>query len=65
MKAIAVDGIVAGLGVVSNVELAANASLEIANGIVVDESLRTASKDIFAAGDVAAFHNPALDKRIR
>lgn len=65
MKPIAVDRIVAGFGVVSNRELAASASLEIANGIVVDELLRTASKDIYAAGDVAAFHNPALDKRIR
>jgi len=32
---------------------------------VVDEFLRTSHPDIHAAGDVAAFYNPALGKRIR
>ena len=35
------------------------------NGVLVDECLRTSHPDIYAAGDVAAFHNPALGKRIR
>jgi 3-phenylpropionate/trans-cinnamate dioxygenase ferredoxin reductase component len=39
--------------------------LRISNGIVVDSLLRTSHRDIYAAGDVAAFHNPALGKRIR
>jgi NADPH-dependent 2,4-dienoyl-CoA reductase/sulfur reductase-like enzyme len=62
---IAVDGVVAGLGITPNVELAQQAGLKVENGIVVDEMLRTGQKDIFAAGDVAAFQNPALQKRIR
>jgi NADPH-dependent 2,4-dienoyl-CoA reductase/sulfur reductase-like enzyme len=37
----------------------------VENGIVVDEFLRTSHPDIYAAGDVAAFYNPALGKRIR
>jgi NADPH-dependent 2,4-dienoyl-CoA reductase/sulfur reductase-like enzyme len=41
------------------------AGLEVDNGIVVDEALRTSHPDIYAAGDVAAFYNPALDQRIR
>jgi len=62
---IEVDGVVAGVGIELNVELAQTAGLEVENGIVVDEFLRTSYPDIYAAGDVAAFYNPALDKRIR
>jgi NADPH-dependent 2,4-dienoyl-CoA reductase/sulfur reductase-like enzyme len=60
-----VDGVVAGIGIQPNVELAQAAGLEVENGIVVDEFLRTSHPDIFAAGDVAAFYNPALGKRLR
>jgi 3-phenylpropionate/trans-cinnamate dioxygenase ferredoxin reductase subunit len=60
-----VDGVVAGLGIVLNTDLAEKAGLKIENGIVVDEFLRTSNPDIYAAGDVAAFYNPALGKRIR
>jgi 3-phenylpropionate/trans-cinnamate dioxygenase ferredoxin reductase component len=60
-----VDGVVAGLGIIPNTQLAAGAGLEVSDGIVVDELLRTSAEDIYAAGDVAAFHNPALGKRIR
>jgi NADPH-dependent 2,4-dienoyl-CoA reductase/sulfur reductase-like enzyme len=60
-----VDGVVAGIGVVPNVDLAQAAGLDVQNGIRVDASLRTSRDDIFAAGDVARFHNPALDKWLR
>jgi len=62
---IAVDGVVAGLGITPNIELAQQAGLTVENGIVVDETLRTNQPDIFAAGDVAAFENTALGKRMR
>jgi NADPH-dependent 2,4-dienoyl-CoA reductase/sulfur reductase-like enzyme len=64
-REIEVDGVVAGVGIELNVELAQTAGLEVENGIVVDEILRTSDPEIYAAGDVAAFHNPALGKRIR
>jgi len=64
-REIPVDGVVAGIGIEPNVELAQAAKLKVENGIVVDEFLRTSHLDIYAAGDVAAFHNPALAKRIR
>lgn len=64
-REIPVDGIVAGLGIQPNVELARMADLQVDNGIVVDEFLRTRHPDIYAAGDVAAFYNPALGKRLR
>jgi NADPH-dependent 2,4-dienoyl-CoA reductase/sulfur reductase-like enzyme len=60
-----VDGVVAGIGVTPNVELAQSAGLMVDNGIVVDEFLRTSIPDVYAAGDVANFHNPALKKRLR
>ncbi len=62
---IVVEGVVAGIGTLPNLELAKMAGLEIENGIVVDEFLRTNHPDIYAAGDVASFYNPALGKRMR
>ncbi|HKB07290.1 MAG TPA: FAD-dependent oxidoreductase, partial [Candidatus Polarisedimenticolia bacterium] len=52
-------------GVEPNIELAAAAGLRVENGVRVDASLRTSSPDIFAAGDVASFHNPLLDQWLR
>ncbi len=62
---ITADGVVAGIGVEPNVELAQTAGLEVENGIRVDASLRTSREDIYAAGDVASFHNPVLDMWLR
>ncbi len=64
-KTILVDAVVAGIGIEPNIELAESIGLTTEKGIVVDEFLRTGEADIYAAGDVAAFHNPALDKRMR
>ncbi len=60
-----VDGIVAGIGILPNVELARSAKLAVDNGIVVDELCRTSHPDVYAAGDVASFYNPQLGTRIR
>ncbi|HEX3125488.1 MAG TPA: FAD-dependent oxidoreductase [Rhodanobacteraceae bacterium] len=59
------DAVVAGLGVTPNTTLAERAGLRVDNGVVVDEQLRSSDADIFAAGDVANFHNAALDLRQR
>jgi len=56
------DGVVAGLGVKPNVDLAQAAGLTVDNGIRVDASLCTSHPDIYAAGDVASFHNPTLNQ---
>lgn len=60
-----VDGVVAGVGIEPNTALARAAGLTVQDGIVVDEFLRTSHPDIYAAGDVARFHNPALDQSLR
>ena len=62
---IRVHAVVAGIGIQPNVDLAVQAGARIDNGIIVDELLRTSVPDIFAAGDVANFFNPALDQRLR
>jgi NADPH-dependent 2,4-dienoyl-CoA reductase/sulfur reductase-like enzyme len=59
------DVVVAGLGIEPAVDLARQIGVEVADGIVVDEYLRTGREDIYAAGDVANFPNPALGRRIR
>ena len=64
-KEIPADVVVAGLGIQPNVELAEQAGLRVENGIVVDDLLQTSAPDVFAAGDVANFFNPALGTRIR
>lgn len=57
--------VVAGLGILPNVGLAEDAGLGIDNGVSVDVFLRAGAPDVFAAGDVASFFNPALGKRMR
>jgi len=60
-----VDGVVAGIGIQPNVELAQTIGIKVGNGIVVDATLHTSLPDIFAAGDVAEFSNPTLGKHLR
>lgn len=60
-----VDGVVAGLGIKPNIDLAKSTGLKTGDGIIVDEFLRTNQPDIYAAGDVASFHSPSLDRRLR
>lgn len=59
------DAVIAGIGIVPEVELARSAKLTVDNGIVVDEFLITADPAIYAAGDVANFYSPALETRVR
>jgi 3-phenylpropionate/trans-cinnamate dioxygenase ferredoxin reductase subunit len=55
------DLVVAGIGVIPNLELARQAGLEVNNGIVVDEFLRTTDPGIFAIGDCADHPNVFAD----
>jgi NADPH-dependent 2,4-dienoyl-CoA reductase/sulfur reductase-like enzyme len=64
-RAFEVDGVIAGIGIRPNLELAQQAGLRLENGIIVDKHLLTSAPDIFAAGDVANFFHSALGKRVR
>jgi NADPH-dependent 2,4-dienoyl-CoA reductase/sulfur reductase-like enzyme len=59
------DLLVVGIGAAPNDQLAAAAGLEVSNGVLTDEALRTADPNIFAAGDVANSFNPLLGRRVR
>ena len=59
------DLVVAGIGVVPNVELAGDSGLPIGNGIMVDDHLRTAEERIFAIGDCADHPNEFAGGRTR
>ncbi|REF35813.1 NAD(P)/FAD-dependent oxidoreductase [Thermasporomyces composti] len=59
------DVVVVGIGVRPATELAESAGLEVDDGIVCDESLRTSDPDVFAAGDVARWQHPLLRRRLR
>jgi 3-phenylpropionate/trans-cinnamate dioxygenase ferredoxin reductase component len=60
-----VDSVLIGIGIKPNEELAAEAGLETGDGIVVNRNLQTTDPDIYAAGDVIRFYNPALDTTLR
>jgi 3-phenylpropionate/trans-cinnamate dioxygenase ferredoxin reductase component len=65
-RTIEADAVVAGLGVVPDVELAEAIGLEVDDGIVVDEYGRVPGHaDVFAAGDVARFPVRALGTSLR
>jgi 3-phenylpropionate/trans-cinnamate dioxygenase ferredoxin reductase subunit len=55
-RTIACDAVVVGVGAAPNDELARDAGLEVARGVVVDLDARTSDPAIFAIGDVA--HRP-------
>jgi 3-phenylpropionate/trans-cinnamate dioxygenase ferredoxin reductase subunit len=56
----AAELMVAGIGVVPNVELAKDAGLEVRSGIVVDDRFATARPGVYAMGDVAEFFDPVF-----
>jgi 3-phenylpropionate/trans-cinnamate dioxygenase ferredoxin reductase component len=64
-KTLSADAVIAGIGIEPEIDLAKSLGLKVDNGIVVDEQLRAAPPDIFAAGDVANFYSAPLDMRRR
>jgi 3-phenylpropionate/trans-cinnamate dioxygenase ferredoxin reductase component len=59
------DLVVVGVGVLPNVELAAEAGLPVAAGVIVDEQLRTADHNISAVGDCALYASPRYGASLR
>lgn len=64
-RRIVADLAVAGIGVIPNVELARVAGLEVNDGIMVDEYMRTTDPAIFAIGDCADHPNAFAGGRAR
>src|SRR5580692_8047811 len=59
------DLVVVGVGVLPNVELAAEAGLPVASGIIVDQQLLTSDPNISAIGDCALFASPRFGGSLR
>jgi 3-phenylpropionate/trans-cinnamate dioxygenase ferredoxin reductase component len=59
------DLVVVGVGVLPNIELAAQAGLAVAAGIIVNEQLLTSDPDISAVGDCALFASPRFGGSLR
>jgi 3-phenylpropionate/trans-cinnamate dioxygenase ferredoxin reductase subunit len=59
------DLVVVGVGVLPNVELAAEAGLPVASGIIVNEQLLTSDPNISAIGDCALFASPRFGGSLR
>ncbi|MBW3663683.1 MAG: FAD-dependent oxidoreductase [Actinobacteria bacterium] len=57
--------VVVGIGVVPRTELAAQAGLDVRDGILVDASLATSDPRILAAGDVASAWHPRYGRNVR
>ncbi len=60
---IVADAAVIGVGVLPRTGLAEAAGLEVDNGVVVDDHLRTSDPDVYAAGDVASYPDALLGRR--
>jgi len=57
--------VVAGIGVTPLTEVLATSGLEVQDGVMVNEYLRTRHADIYAAGDVASYQDVIFGKRRR
>jgi NADPH-dependent 2,4-dienoyl-CoA reductase/sulfur reductase-like enzyme len=64
-KEVESDMVIVGIGIALSLDLARNAGLQTANGIIVDEYLQASLPGIFAAGDNAFFPYQALGKQTR
>lgn len=59
------DVVIVGIGILPNVELAAEAGIACKNGIAVDEHCATSDPGVFAIGDCASFPSARYGRRIR
>ncbi len=59
------DFVIVGIGVEPNIELAADAGLNVDNGITVDDRCRTSDPSIYAVGDCTAHPNSIYQRRLR
>lgn len=61
---ISADMVVAGIGILRNTSLAADAGIDVQNGIVVDMHGQTSVPGIYAAGEVAEYYHPSARRHV-
>ncbi|MFH8570259.1 NAD(P)/FAD-dependent oxidoreductase [Streptomyces sp. NPDC017993] len=59
------DLVVVGIGADPATDWLAGSGLELDDGVVCDRHLRTSAPGVYAAGDVARWFNPVLDRTVR
>lgn len=59
------DAVVVGIGMKPAVSWLEGSGIELEDGVRCDETLATSVPGIVAAGDVASWHNPLFDERMR
>lgn len=64
-KEIPCDFVCVAIGIRPNVEIAQAAGLRVDNGVVVDDHLKVANQDVYAAGDIANYPDPIFGSRRR
>lgn len=64
-RRIPADLVVVGVGSRPATGWLVDSGLELDNGVVCDEHLRTSVPNVYAAGDVASWHNPLFERRMR
>jgi 3-phenylpropionate/trans-cinnamate dioxygenase ferredoxin reductase subunit len=64
-RTIPCEMVVAGIGVMPATEMLASSGIEVQDGVMVDEYLKTPQVDIYAAGDVANYQDVIFGKRRR
>jgi 3-phenylpropionate/trans-cinnamate dioxygenase ferredoxin reductase subunit len=64
-KTIECDAVIVGAGVHPDVMLAKRAGIEVDNGVVCDERLRTSADGIWAAGDICSYDSTVHGRRLR
>ncbi|WP_280424704.1 NAD(P)/FAD-dependent oxidoreductase [Nocardia carnea] len=62
---IAADLVVVGIGAEPVTEWLAGSGLAVDNGVVCDATLAASAPGVYAAGDVARWHNPLFDRSMR
>jgi len=64
-RSVDADLVVLGVGVSPRTSLAEEAGIQVDNGVVVDEMLRTSAADVYAAGDIARYPEPISGEQTR
>ncbi len=59
------DMVVAGIGVIPNIEWLESSGIELDGAVVCDRYMRTSLPDVYALGDLASWDNPRFGRRMR
>ncbi len=59
------DLVVVGIGAEPTTGWLAESGLDLNDGVICDEHLRTSATGVYAAGDIARWHNPLFDQQMR